>query len=98
PAISLRRVFVGSLIIVVAIVAAALAPVWRGVLRAAGRAHLHAPDLALFASLSPAIRIHLLAALGAVALGAVLMILRKGRGFHRVAGWVWVVLVAVVAG
>jgi hypothetical protein len=36
--------------------------------------------------------------LGALGLGAVLMVVRKGRTFHRTAGWVWVSLVAVVAG
>jgi uncharacterized membrane protein len=43
-------------------------------------------------------KIHLLCALAALALGAVLMSQRKGRTFHRIAGWVWVVLVSTVAG
>jgi uncharacterized membrane protein len=34
----------------------------------------------------------------ALILGAVLMLVRKGRIFHRVAGWVWVSIVAVTAG
>lgn len=69
-----------------------------GVLHAAMAARPHAPDMALFAGLTPAIKIHLVAALAALVLGAVLMLNRKGRTFHRVAGWAWVSLVSVVAG
>lgn len=58
----------------------------------------HAPDLGLFMDLSPAIKIHLAAALAALVLGGVLMTARKGRRFHRVAGWVWVVLALITAG
>jgi uncharacterized membrane protein len=58
----------------------------------------HLPDLTLFQALPVVIKIHLLAALTALVLGAVLMRLRKGRTFHRVAGWVWVSLVSVTAG
>jgi uncharacterized membrane protein len=61
-------------------------------------AHPHLPDMARFARLPLVIKIHLLAALAALALGAVLMARRKGRAFHRVAGWVWVALVSTVAG
>lgn len=86
------------LVAVPAIVVLALAPVGQGVLRAAAGARLHAPDMALFASLSPAIKIHLAAALAALALGAALMAARKGARFHRVAGWTWVGLVALTAG
>ena len=80
------------------VVGLALGPLWGPILRAVGRARPHAPDLTLFAQLSPAIKIHLFAALAALVLGAVLMMLRKGRRFHRVAGWTWVALVAVTAG
>jgi uncharacterized membrane protein len=80
------------------IVGVSLAPAARGVLQLAMSARPHAPDMALFASLPLVIKVHLLAALCALVLGAVLMSLRKGRAFHRVAGWVWVSLVAVTAG
>lgn len=80
------------------IVGAATFGLWRPMADLAMTARPHAPDLALFASLSPAIKIHLLTALAALVLGAVLMTARKGRTFHRVAGWVWVVLVSVTAG
>lgn len=81
-----------------AIVAAALGPFLRPMVEVALAARPHAPDLALFDHLSPAIKIHLLTALAALALGAVLMTVRKDRTFHRVAGWVWVCLVSVTAG
>lgn len=71
---------------------------WRPMLEMVARARPHSPDAAVFASLSPAIRIHLFAALAALALGGVLLLGRKGRLFHRVAGWTWVSLVAVTAG
>jgi uncharacterized membrane protein len=63
-----------------------------------GQGRLHWPDLGLFAGLSTPIKIHLATALMALVLGAVLMAVRKGRTFHRTAGWVWVCLVSVTAG
>jgi uncharacterized membrane protein len=80
------------------IVGLSLRGAWGAVAHMALSAHPHAPDLALFASLPLAIKIHLLAAVAALVLGAVLMSLRKGRLFHRTAGWVWVSLVSLVAG
>lgn len=80
------------------VVGAAMAPAARGVLQLAVDARPHLPDLALFEALPVAIKVHLLAALAALALGAALMGLRKGRAFHRVAGWAWVGLVSVTAG
>ena len=58
----------------------------------------HAPDLALYAGLPLTIQLHIAAAVGALALGAVLMLVRKGRLFHRAAGWVWVSLAGLVVG
>lgn len=86
------------LIAVPAIVSLSLAPLGRQVAAMAMQARPHGPDLALFAQLTPAIKIHLLTALAALALGAVLMTVRKGRTFHRTAGWMWVGLVSVTAG
>ena len=69
---------------------------WLPIARLALSARLHLPDMALLAAQSPAIKIG--AALAALVLGAVLMANRKGRLFHRVAGWVWVILVSVTVG
>ncbi|HEX8233627.1 MAG TPA: DUF2306 domain-containing protein [Caulobacteraceae bacterium] len=57
----------------------------------------HAPDFALLLRQPTVIQIHVLAALAAVALGAVLMSLRKGRRFHRTAGWTWAGLMGLTA-
>jgi uncharacterized membrane protein len=62
------------------------------------RADLHAPDLDLLLAQPAVLQIHVMAAVAAVILGAVLMTWRKGRAFHRVGGWVWVTAMAVVAG
>ncbi|WP_439598075.1 DUF2306 domain-containing protein [Falsiroseomonas sp.] len=45
----------------------------------------------------PVIQLHAFAALGALLLGGVQLLAPKGRGRHRIMGWTWVVLMAVVA-
>ncbi len=80
------------------IVVAAVGPFGREVVQMGTHARLHAPNLDLLAGLPVAVKIHLGAALAALALGAVLMTVRKGRLFHRTAGWAWVGLVSLVAG
>lgn len=82
----------------VLLVALAMENIMAPVFQMAARAHPHLPDLTLFLRLSPVIQLHLVTALAALALGAVLMTARKGRTFHRVAGWIWVSLVSVTAG
>ena len=83
---------------IVVVLAVALAPIWRQVLHAAVSARPHGPDMALFARLPLAIKLHILGAVSAIGVGAALMTLRKGRTFHRTAGWLWVGLVSLVAG
>ena len=90
--------FALSMAVVAIVIFLAMGPFGGPILRAAAGAHPHAPDLALWARLSLPIKIHLVAALSALALGAVLMAVRKGRTFHRIAGWTWVSLVSVTAG
>jgi uncharacterized membrane protein len=90
--------FAFSMAAVAAVLALALGPVGPRLVELAARARPHGPDLALWAGLSAPIKAHVLAALAALVLGAVLMMRRKGRAFHRVAGWAWVGLVAVTAG
>jgi len=92
------RRFAVSMLAVVIIVVAAVGPAGRAVMATAMRAHPHAPNLALLTGLPLAIQLHLGAALAALVLGAVLMVVRKGRLFHRTAGWTWVGLVSLVAG
>ncbi|MCR5873751.1 hypothetical protein LRS10_05910 [Phenylobacterium sp. J426] len=90
--------FALSMGVVALILALALGPFWLAVFQMVGRARPHAPDLELFADLSTPIKIHLITALAALVLGGVLMAARKGRAFHRLAGWTWVSLVSVTAG
>lgn len=87
-----------SMFVVAVILAVALGPIGGGIARVAPEGHLHAPNLAMWAALSVPVKIHLATAFGALGLGAVLMAVRKGRTFHRIAGWVWVSLVSVTAG
>ncbi len=61
----------------------------------AGR--FHGPDLELFAAQPMILQLHILAALGTVAVGGLIFSMRKGRTFHRAAGWTWVVLMATTA-
>ncbi|MDB5417013.1 MAG: conserved predicted rane protein [Phenylobacterium sp.] len=93
-----RAGFALSLVVVAAILALTMGPSWRGIAGLAGAAHPHLPQIAAVQKLPLAIRLHIACALGALGLGAALMLVRKGRRFHRVAGWVWVSLVSLVAG
>ncbi len=90
--------FALSMVVVAVILVLALGGAPGPITRLASQAHPHLPDLGLFAALSPVVQIHLLTALAALVLGGVLMTVRKGRTFHRVAGWAWVSLVMVTAG
>jgi uncharacterized membrane protein len=45
---------------------------------------------------SPAIQIHVAAAVGAILLGAYQFLARKGNAPHRVIGWVWIVLLGTI--
>lgn len=90
--------FAGSMAAVIAVVGVAMGPFWRPIVEMAGDARLHLPNLQVWAELSTPVRIHLLSAVAALVLGAVLMAVRKGRTFHRLAGWTWVSLVSVTAG
>lgn len=90
--------FVLSLGAVALILAAAMGGALDDIARTAAEARPHAPDLDRLTGLSPVIQVHLYTALAALVLGGVLMAARKGRTFHRLAGWTWVALVSVTAG
>lgn len=57
----------------------------------------HAPDFSAISNLSRMTQFHILLAASAVLLGAFMMMSRKGKTFHRVAGWIWSVLVMSIA-
>jgi uncharacterized membrane protein len=93
-----RTSFALSMVVVAGVVGLSLSGAWSPIAQMALSARPHLPDMALFAAQSLAIKIHLATALTALALGGALMWRRKGRLFHRVAGWAWVSLVSVTAG
>jgi len=63
-----------------------------------GHPHPHAPDWTPVLEAPPQIQVHLGAAVIALLLGAVQMLSPKGTLPHRIIGWVWVVLMMVLAG
>lgn len=91
------RGFALSMGVVLLILAGVMWGVWPAIWRELAAARPHAPGFTVLASLSPVVKIHLYTALAALVLGAVLMMVRKGRTFHRAAGWTWVALVMTTA-
>lgn len=79
---------------IIAVAVAPVAPYLGGGARGAG---LHAPDQALWRALPPQTQIHILAAMTALAIGLVIWLLPKGRGFHKPLGWAWVSAMAATA-
>lgn len=57
----------------------------------------HVPDLSLIAAAPLVVRVHLAAALTALAIGVVLMVGIKGSGVHKLLGWVWVTAMGLAA-
>lgn len=55
-------------------------------------------NLAPLLQASPVIQVHAFAAMSAFALGAVQLAAPKGTLPHRTIGWIWVTLMAVIAG
>ncbi len=60
-------------------------------------AHLHAPRPGLLLKAPWIIQLHVAAALGALVIGTALLLGVKGRTFHKIAGWTWVVCMMTVA-
>jgi uncharacterized membrane protein len=63
-----------------------------------GHPHLQSPDLTPILEASTPVRIHLGAAVICLALGAIQMLSPKGTLPHRLIGWVWVLLMMLLAG
>jgi uncharacterized membrane protein len=57
-----------------------------------------AMDLAPLLNAAPAIPVHAFAAMAAFVLGAVQLAAPKGTLAHRMLGWIWVILMVLVAG
>ena len=58
---------------------------------------LKAPELGLIAQQGLPVKLHLAAALTALAIGVVIMLRPKGVGLHRLLGWSWVLAMAATA-
>lgn len=94
----LIRILVGSTLLSFAGAIALFAWKWDELSGAFARmGPLHRPDLAVLGHLSRLTLIHIALALSAILLGAFMMMSRKGKAFHRVAGWIWSALVMSIA-
>jgi uncharacterized membrane protein len=60
-------------------------------------AHPHWPDLSMVSHVSPAVQIHLAAAMIAFAVATLQILGPKGTTFHRIVGWGWVIVMFTVA-
>lgn len=80
-----------------AILVAALAPLWPQLRAGFAAASPHMPDWSLWAHQKPQVFIHVGAALLALAIGGFLMLSPKGVGPHKLLGWTWVMAMAATA-
>jgi len=92
--------FLGPILVTIIIVG--LGYVFGGVpLQKVGHAYqtarLHWPDVGMLARASPAVHIHLGAALFALSLGGLQFVLPKGTRLHRIAGHIWLGLMLIAA-
>lgn len=89
----------GLLLILIGLGAATAGPVvpllWRAI--ESGQFRPHAPDWALLASQTAAVQIHVVAALFALLIGAVVLLRPKGRGPHKALGWCWIAAMTTTA-
>jgi uncharacterized membrane protein len=63
-----------------------------------GSVRFHGPDIALWNAQSPILSAHVIAAVIALLIGAVILLGRKGDRLHRVLGWTWVLAMTITAG
>lgn len=92
-----RRVTWISWIAVAAILAVSLLPFRSGISGALARITPHAPDWALWIELPLMVKVHIIAALTALAVGTVILFKPKGTGFHKTLGWTWVIAMGTTA-
>jgi uncharacterized membrane protein len=79
------------------ILSAAVAPFFPQIVARASEVSFQGPDWALWAGLSWVIKLHIFAALTALAIGTVILVRPKGRGLHKALGWGWVAAMATTA-
>jgi uncharacterized membrane protein len=84
-------------VLALAILSAAILPLTPQIVARVFDMSFKGPDWALWAQLSWVIKLHILAALSALAIGALILLRPKGSGFHKALGWGWVVAMATTA-
>ncbi|MBS0385818.1 MAG: DUF2306 domain-containing protein [Proteobacteria bacterium] len=84
---------------VTVIVVGSLWPQMPNILRYAEQVgfHPHTPDLTLFASIPPQVKLHIAAAVAAFVIGLVILLQPKGSPLHKTLGWAWVIAMAATA-
>jgi len=90
------RLRLGTLAIL-ALLAASMWPFRTQIIDGFAGLNLHTPDWALWARQPWVLQLHILAAVTALAIGAVLMMRPKGRGLHKAMGWGWVIAMGTTA-
>ncbi len=86
-----------GLAVVAAIFALTLWPFGPQIAAAFADFQLRAPDFSIWAGVSWVVKVHVYAALTALAIGTVIWFRPKGRGLHKTLGWSWVIAMATTA-
>ena len=81
----------------IGILSAAIIPFGPQIAARSSQVLFDGPDWALWAGVSWIIKLHVLAALAALPIGAVILLRPKGSGFHKALGWGWVFAMATTA-
>ena len=89
----------GIRLAVVAILSLALWPIAPQISAYAQRVgfHPHLPDMSRIMSLPPQLKLHIVAAISAFVIGAIILLRPKGSGFHKTLGRAWVIAMAAAA-
>lgn len=84
---------------VTAILLGALWPQMPNIVRYAQQVgfHPHGPDMALFASILPQVKLHIAAAVAAFVIGLIILLQPKGSPLHKTLGWAWVIAMGATA-
>jgi len=81
----------------IGVLGAVIIPFGPQIVARASEVSLRGPDWALWAGLSWVIKLHIFAALTALAIGTAILLQRKGSSLHKTLGWGWVFAMATTA-
>lgn len=84
-------------VLTIGILTAVIVPFGPQIIARASQVSFDGPDWALWARLSWVIKLHIFAALSALAIGTAILLQRKGSGLHKTLGWGWVFAMATTA-